>query len=62
MIDGATVGAMVEAVGFPIVACVALFWLVKTSLAKLNDSVTELNKNVVLNTESIRQLTDKLKG
>lgn len=52
----------ISTVGFPIVACGALFWLVN----KLNDShkeeVTALRDVLERNTESIIELKEFLKG
>ena len=37
---------VISSVGFPIVACGALFWMINTTMAKLTDAITELTKSI----------------
>ena len=37
---------VISSVGFPIVACGALFWMINTTMAKLTDAITELTKSL----------------
>ena len=37
---------VISSVGFPIVACGALFWMINTTMAKLTDAITDLTKSL----------------
>ena len=47
MMDGVQeITQVISSVGFPIVACGALFWMINTTMAKLTDAITELTKSI----------------
>lgn len=47
MMDGVQeITQVISSVGFPIVACGALFWMINTTMAKLTDAITELTKSL----------------
>lgn len=47
MIDGVQeITQVISSVGFPIVACGALFWMINTTMAKLTDAICELTKSL----------------
>lgn len=37
---------VISSVGFPIVACGALFWMINTTMAKLTDAISELTTSL----------------
>ena len=37
---------VISSVGFPIVACGALFWMINDTMAKLTTAITELSHNL----------------
>lgn len=51
---------LINTVGFPIAVCGVLFWFIKGILKDLTATVGELNKSVMLNTEILRVLSNKL--
>jgi hypothetical protein len=47
MMDGVQeITQVISSVGFPIVACGALFWMINTTMSKLTDAITELTKSL----------------
>ncbi|MCS5737407.1 hypothetical protein [Herbiconiux daphne] len=53
---------LINSVGFPIVVCGALFWILKTTLAKLVVTMEELNRNILINTETLRAIAANKRG
>ena len=37
---------VISSVGFPIVACGALFWMINTTMKDLRDALTQLTKSI----------------
>ena len=48
---------VISSVGFPIVACGALFWMINDTMAKLTTAITELSHNL---TTALNELTRSL--
>ena len=46
----------VSTVGFPIVACAALYYLVTTTIAKVTDALNDINKTLIMVTERLDNL------
>ena len=51
---------LIDTMGFPIFICLALMWYIKGTLAKHSELMTEIQKSLSANTESIRLLITKL--
>lgn len=52
--------ALINTMGFPIFTCLVLMWYIKGTLAKHSELMTEIQKSLSANTESIRLLITKL--
>lgn len=50
----ATVKDLIEAVGFPIVCCIALFWYINTNMREQRRLLDEISKTLVQVVDSIR--------
>jgi RNA-splicing ligase RtcB len=46
---------VISSVGFPIVACGALFWMINTTMKDLRDTLTQLTKTI----EKTNKLTEE---
>lgn len=51
MTEYADIVNLIGSVGFPIVACSALFWMINTTMKELTDAITDL-KNVIINIQT----------
>ena len=58
--DAAQIKAIIDTVGFPIFICLVLLWFIKNTLTKHSELMTEIQKSLAANTDSIRMLIDKL--
>lgn len=52
------VTSLISTVGFPIVACVALFLLVRKEIAALTDAINN-NTNIIARLESVIKMIDR---
>ena len=50
---------VISSVGFPIVACGALFWMINNTMAKLTTAITDLSHGL---TTAINELTRSLEA
>lgn len=48
--------------GFPIVACVALYYLVTNTIAKVTEALNDINKTLIIVTERLDKLEDGKNG
>lgn len=58
--DIAQIKTLIDTMGFPIFICLVLMWYIKGTLAKHSELMTEIQKSLSANTESIRLLITKL--
>ena len=58
--DLAQIKALIDTMGFPIFICIVLMWYIKGTLNKHSELMTEIQKSLSANTESIRLLITKL--
>lgn len=56
----AQVKTLIDTMGFPIFICLVLMWYIKGTLTKHSELMTEIQKSLSANTESIRLLITKL--
>lgn len=49
----------IGSVGFPIVACCALFWMINTTVKEVTNSLDVLNKSISLLSASIQGIGNK---
>ena len=59
--DLQTLIAVINQTGFPIAACVALFWLVNNTLKQNKEILDELKVAIQNNTKAIEEISSKLK-
>lgn len=62
--DGATTVSLVEIInqtGFPIAACVGLFWLVNKTLKSQQEILQDLKTAIINNTAAIAEISASLK-
>lgn len=52
---------IINQTGFPISACVALFWLVNTTLKQIKEVLDELNIIIQNNTHAIEEVSKQIK-
>ena len=57
-----TMITVINQTGFPIAACVALFWLVNTTLKQNKEILDELKTAIQNNTNAIEELSNQHKG
>lgn len=50
-----TVKDLIEAVGFPIVSCVALFWYINTNMKEQRKLLEEISKTLIQVVDSIKE-------
>ena len=60
--DLQTLIAVINQTGFPIAACVALFWLVNNTLKQNKEILGELKVAIQNNTKAIEELSSQHKG
>ena len=60
--DLQTLIAVINQTGFPIAACVALFWLVNNTLKQNKEILDELKTAIQNNTNAIEELSRQHKG
>lgn len=58
--DIAQIKAIIDTMGFPIFIVLVLLWFIKGTLAKHGELMTEIQKSLAANTDSIRLLISKL--
>ena len=58
--DAATLKNLIDTMGFPIFICLCLMWYIKGTLAKHSELMTEIQRSLSANTESIKLLIQKL--
>lgn len=58
--DVATLKTLIDTMGFPIFICLCLMWYIKGTLAKHSDLMTEIQRSLAANTETIKLLVKKL--
>ena len=58
--DLTQIQTLIDTIGFPIFICIVLMWYIKGTLAKHSELMTEIQKSLAANTESIRLLINKL--
>lgn len=58
--DAATLKNLIDTMGFPIFICLCLMWYIKGTLAKHSDLMSEIQRSLSANTESIKLLIQKL--
>ena len=58
--DLAQLKTLIDTMGFPIFICLVLMWYIKGTLTKHSELMTEIQKSLSANTESIRLLITKL--
>ena len=59
-IDISTITQLINGVGFPIVACGALFWMLNNSFKQMQDTLTNLTCTLDDMRESLDKITDRL--
>ena len=52
----------VTTVGFPIVACAALYYLVTNTIAKVTEALNDINKTLIIVTERLDKLEEGKNG
>lgn len=60
MVDANTIIQLVGSLGFPIVACVALFWFMIKSNEQHKEEMNKLSEALNNNTLAITKLSDKI--
>ena len=58
--DTATIKTLIDTMGFPIFICLCLMWYIKGTLAKHSELMSEIQRSLSANTESIKLLIQKL--
>lgn len=58
--DVANIKQLIDTMGFPIFICLVLLWFIKGTLTKHSELMSEIQKSLAANTESIRLLIQKL--
>ena len=58
--DAATIKTFIDTMGFPIFICLSLMWYIKGTLAKHSELMTEIQRSLAANTETIKLLVQKL--
>lgn len=58
--DIATISQLIGSLGFPVVACIALFWLCNTTLKANTDAINGVTAAVKENTTTTAQLVQLL--
>lgn len=58
--DANSIKQLIDTMGFPIFICLVLLWFIKNTLTKHSELMSEIQKSLAANTESIRLLIQKL--
>ena len=58
--DAATLKNLIDDMGFPIFICLCLMWYIKGTLAKHSELMSEIQRSLLTNTESLKLLIQKL--
>ena len=58
--DAATLKNLIDTMGFPIFVCLCLMWYIRGTLAKHSELMTEIQRSLLANTESLKLLIQKL--
>ena len=58
--DATTIKTLIDTMGFPIFICLCLMWYIKGTLAKHSELMTEIQRSLAANTETIKLLVKKL--
>ena len=58
--DAATIKTFIDTMGFPIFVCLCLMWYIRGTLAKHSELMTEIQRSLSANTETIKLLVKKL--
>ena len=58
--DAATIETFIDTMGFPIFTCLCLMGYIKGTLAKHSELMTEIQRSLAANTETIKLLVQKL--
>lgn len=58
--DITQIKAIIDTMGFPIFIVLVLLWFIRGTLTKHSELMTEIQKSLAANTESIRLLISKL--
>ena len=58
--DAATIETFINTMGFPIFVCLCLMWYIRGTLAKHSELMTEIQRSLSANTETIKLLVKKL--
>lgn len=53
---------MIQTIGFPITACIALFWVNRETVKHYERILLEFRKTIDSNTTAIENLSNKIKG
>ena len=60
--DVSTIDTFINTMGFPIFICLCLMWYIKGTLAKHSELMSEIQRSLEANTETIKLLVNKLEG
>ena len=60
--DVATIETFINTIGFPIFICLCLMWYIKGTLEKHSELMSEIQRSLEANTETIKLLVQKLEG
>ena len=60
--DAATLKNLIDTMGFPIFVCLCLMWYIRGTLAKHSELMSEIQRLLSANTETIKLLVKKLEG
>ena len=58
--DANSIKQLIDTMGFPIFICLVLLWFIKGTLNRHYELMSEIQKSLAANTESIRLLIQKL--
>ena len=58
--DAATIETFIDKIGFPIFICLCLMWFIKGTLSKHSEIMTEIQRSLSANTESLKLLIQKI--
>ena len=58
--DAETLKNLIDTMGFPIFICLCLMWYIKGTLAKHSELMSEIQRSLLTNTESLKLLIQKL--
>ena len=58
--DVTTIKTFIDTMGFPVFICLCLMWYIKGTLAKHSELMSEIQRSLSVNTESLKLLIQKL--